>query len=337
MNITVFMTNRCNMKCLYCYEGYKINTSISYITLDNIVKFISKKNLDQKNNLVIHGGEPLLEFKKIEYFIESLKKYNLYSKFNLHITTNGTLINSKNARYLKDNFHDISISLDGNKYYNDINRVLNNNKGTYTLVINNLEQYFSDYYKNLTARMTINVKNVKGVSSSVTHLADLGFIKISPVVDQFCDWDNENLIILRNEFDKIVQIVKENKIYNGIDVGFIKDAMYRCKNTKCDGGISTFTINTDGSIYPCIVTNNIPEFCIGNLNENIYINQNKLESLLSHNNELNKCCIGCSRYDYCDATRCKLINKIQTGEWNIPSTNVCEIHNLKVDLAEKFL
>lgn len=326
------MTNDCNMNCLYCYEKNKKRQAISYDSINAVIKFIERTKVNE-NKLFIHGGEPLLEFEKIRYFIGELNKIKKNSEFELYITTNVTLMDEVSAKFLKKYFDGISLSIDGKKDSHNSNRIFRNGEGSYDLVVKKIKQFFNEDLDSLTARMTINEKNVERLSENIFHLIDLGFKKISPVVDQFGEWDESNISKLRGEFIKFI----ENTEYDlrSLDIGFIKDAMYKCKNSKCNGGVTTFTIDTDGKIYPCIVANGMDQFCIGNVMDGVDIQ--KRESILKHSDIENVYCTGCERYDYCEATRCKIINKIQTNYWNIPSINVCKIENLKVGLAQKFL
>lgn len=332
MNYTVFMTNDCNMNCLYCYEKNKKRQAISYDSINAVIKFIERTKVNE-NKLVIHGGEPLLEFKKIQYFISELNKIKKNSKFELYITTNVTLLDDVSAKFLKEHFDRISLSIDGKKNSHNNNRIFRNGQGTYDLVVEKIKKFFKDDLNSVMARMTVNEENASDLSENIFHLIDLGFKKISPVVDQFGEWNENNILKLKSEFIKVI----ENTEYDlrSVDLGFIKDAMYKCKNSKCNGGVTTFTIDTDGRIYPCIVANGLDQFCIGDVENGVDIQ--KRDSILKYSDQENFCCIGCGRYDYCEATRCKIINKIQTNYWDTPSLNICEIENLKVDLAQKFL
>lgn len=61
------------MDCTYCYECNKMVRSTSYDVLDGIVNFIVEKQRscsDKTVSIVTHGGEPLIEFDKIQYFIK---------------------------------------------------------------------------------------------------------------------------------------------------------------------------------------------------------------------------------------------------------------------------
>ena len=106
-------------------------------------------------------------------------------------------------------------------------------------------------------------------------------------------------------------------------------------NSPCNGGTSTFSIDTDGAIYPCVVTVGMTEFVVGTIKEGV--NKEKVAEILSWDKIEIPECIGCSRYNYCNTTRCRMINKVMCGSLHTPSAIVCSIENLKVKLSEYYL
>ena len=59
MNYTIVVTNKCNLKCSYCYEGEKDYKSMTIETADYVVDFIRKtleESKDEKINIIFHGG-----------------------------------------------------------------------------------------------------------------------------------------------------------------------------------------------------------------------------------------------------------------------------------------
>jgi len=327
MNYTVFMTNKCNLDCTYCYEKNKQDKSITKEVLDALIKEISEKENDDVS-VVIHGGEPLLEFKKIKYLIDELKKSG--KRICYSVTTNGTLLNRENIDYLIREVDNISISIDGEENSHDKNRHFKDGRGSYEIIDKNINKYLMENKNNIKARMTINRYNYENISKNIIHLIEKGFSDISPVINQFDVWEEEQWKVIEEELKIVETYILEKKI--DVKVGLIDDAKHKCKNSACNGGTSTITIDTDGKIYPCIIVNGLKEYCIGNIFEGI--NKSCLKNIHKNNNEKVDCCEGCARYDYCEATRCKIINKYQTGKWNQPSINVCMIQNLKISLAE---
>lgn len=334
MNFTVFFTNKCNMNCLYCYENNKQQKSIDYNILDSTIDFIIHQYNENKSNdlsVVTHGGEPLIEYDKIRYFIENLD--NKINNIKYIITTNATLLTDDIADFLVKHYFEISVSIDGIKIAHDANRVLNNGKGTYETVIKNSDKLIKHGF-DVKARMTVNPKNVLYLFDSVKHLIEMKFSTIVPVPDSFCkDWTEDSLNILYEQGIKIINYLKNYP--DPINIGLINDSLSRMANSPCNGGHTTFSINTDGLIYPCIISVGNPEFLIGNVISGI--DPAKIQEILKWDTIPIKQCAGCSRYNYCNTTRCRIINKTLSNDLHIPSPVVCNIENVKTKLSEYYM
>lgn len=53
-----------------------------------------------------------------------------------------------------------------------------------------------------------------------------------------------------------------------------------------------------------------------------------LEEILSYSQKENKECRGCVFYNFCNSTRCKIINKLVTGDYNSPNSLECNMNHL---------
>ncbi|MBO5568680.1 MAG: 4Fe-4S cluster-binding domain-containing protein [Clostridia bacterium] len=334
MNYTVFFTNQCNMDCSYCYERNKKVRSTSYDVLDDIVNFIvdqQRSNVDKMVSVVTHGGEPLIEFDKIQYFIKRLDEKAQNVQYI--ITTNATLLTDLMIDFLSQHYSEISVSIDGIQLAHDANRVFVNKKGSYNVVVGKAKKLL-EKRSDVKARMTITSKTASTLYESVKHLLDLGFTTIVPVIDAFYnDWTEKDMEVLLNQGKLIIDYLKDyDKITN---VGLINDSLSKMANSPCNGGTSTFSIDTDGAIYPCVVTVGMTEFVVGTIKEGV--NKEKVAEILSWDKIEIPECIGCSRYNYCNTTRCRMINKVMCGSLHTPSAIVCSIENLKVKLSEYYL
>lgn len=334
MNYTIFFTNQCNMDCSYCYENNKKPQSISRGKLDNIIDFIVEQyanGTDKTVSVVTHGGEPLIEFDKIRYFIEKLN--TKIDNVRYIVTTNATLLTDAMFNFLVEHYSEISISIDGTRKAHDANRVFANGQGTYEIVVANAKKLLSRH-NDIKARMTINPQTVSSLFESVKHLLDLGFTTIVPVADAFCnDWTEEDMNTLVEQGTLITDYVKDYP--EQTNIGLINDALSKRANAPCNGGTSTFSIDTDGTIYPCIVAVGLSEFVIGDVQSGI--NADKVNEILEWDNIEIPSCVGCSRYDYCNTTRCRIINKVMCGDLHTPSPAVCSIENVKVRVSEYYM
>ena len=89
------LTRRCNLCCPHCSRGDAQNLTIS----EKIIDTMLSQTLSI-TDLVITGGEPLLEIDKLEYFVNSLKRHNV-PIFRICIITNGTILDERVPKILK--------------------------------------------------------------------------------------------------------------------------------------------------------------------------------------------------------------------------------------------
>ena len=103
LNITLMMTMRCNFKCIYCFEswipGEERCKELDEEEVINWIIWLVKKYHFRQVDLCFHGGEPLLEIKKIERIAKKLKSFFLANGvfYLFTIVTNGYLLNKINT------------------------------------------------------------------------------------------------------------------------------------------------------------------------------------------------------------------------------------------------
>ena len=95
--ITIYVTENCNLKCTYCYQGNcHTNKAMTFeLACDIIDKALEDPYFN--NNVEFFGGEPTLEFELIK------KVMDKYPKLLYSITSNGNFINFKpeDKEYIK--------------------------------------------------------------------------------------------------------------------------------------------------------------------------------------------------------------------------------------------
>lgn len=108
--LRVSVTDKCNLKCVYCTpsKGLKYFKETDLLTDEEIIRFISIAHRHGLRKVRITGGEPLLR-KNIIQLIASIKKIGIRE---LSLTTNGLTL-SKIAEELKSAGLDrVNVSLD---------------------------------------------------------------------------------------------------------------------------------------------------------------------------------------------------------------------------------
>lgn len=183
-SLVIAPTNRCNMECLYCFEGEKCG---KYLTQDIIDKLIGKIDAELKcpkikiSNLHVtwYGGEPLLYPQIIDNISKRLM--DLCDKYNIVYTpcaliTNGSLLNEEVWEILiRNKIKKLQVSLDGSEKTHNKKRPLRNKDNSYQIILNNLRKLPENF------RLDIRVHVDKDVAQALERLiVDLDEIKIWP-------------------------------------------------------------------------------------------------------------------------------------------------------------
>lgn len=141
--IMVLTTNKCNCRCIYCYEDGNTFESHDLDDCTYIIDFI-KRRFDvykyKKINVIYYGGEPLLNKKVIYHLSEQLQKI-FGSKFVFDMVTNGFLLEEQDIiAWKKLGLRRIKVTLDGNEECHNKRRAMKNGENGYERIVNNLSK-----------------------------------------------------------------------------------------------------------------------------------------------------------------------------------------------------
>ena len=164
-HITLEITERCNLKCVYCCYGnlYKkiqhnnpgdINKTVDY--LKTLLKLRVQNKVYSDLRISFYGGEPLLRFDIIESCVDLAEKMLPKTKITFAMTTNGLLLD-KYKTFLKEHNFNLCISLDGNQENNSY-RVLKNGKESFFDVIksiNSVYKFDTSFFENNISFSTV--------------------------------------------------------------------------------------------------------------------------------------------------------------------------------------
>lgn len=184
-NLCLVLSQDCNMRCIYCYEnGGSFNKTRKIMGCSTIKKIVDWwiSKIPQEISLVrveFYGGEPLLNISgfmyAIEYINEKMKQLN--KKVRYFVITNGTLINGEILEVLKINKVTVTLSIDGDRESQNVNRRLLGNQDSYDIVVQNLHRLL-DLNVRVLARITMTQGNVKRLFNSVVSLWEAGIDEV---------------------------------------------------------------------------------------------------------------------------------------------------------------
>lgn len=300
--LILVLSTYCNLACKYCYaHGGNYCTekleNMSIETLKNAIQNIYAMYPEGVDSIQFFGGEPLMNKVVLREGVEYINEYcniNKFDKPKYTIVTNGTIVDDEIIDIFQKYFESVTISLDGDKYINDLSRVYKgNNESVYDKVKNNIDRmnrknrtykigleitvtsfHIDDYIKNKTMDSIYNLL-----------LVDVDNYHIAPVFNNMYDnynFDNIEIKYLKEFFDNWTKKLfekrrNEKRITSGINT-ILRMFVDRCYlGNGCGAVYTDVAINTNGDIYPCFMFIGENEFNLGNVNSFVheeYTNKN---------------------------------------------------------------
>ena len=250
-SLTLIITERCDLACVYCYEH---NKSAKQMTFEEAKKIIDNElvNLDKyEYSIEFFGGEPFLNFELIKQVVEYVLD-NYYGYYHFFATTNGTQIHGEIQQWLEKHrsVFTLGLSLDGNKAAHDLNR--SNSFDKIDL------GFFLRLYPEQTVKMTISELSLPYLADSIRFVTEKGFL-ISCNLAYMVDWlSPKNAEVLIEQLEKLIEYYLENPDVQKCNMmDFPIELLAHPTPDKsvvhkyCGCGTHMMCYDMDGNCYPC--------------------------------------------------------------------------------------
>ena len=242
--LIVYPTFNCNMRCSYCF--YRKNNT-EYLTFNNFKKAFKKfLKISINPSIAFLGGEALLNKKLLVKFIKHIKK--IKKEMPVIIFSNGTLLDRKIVKFIKNNKIKLIISIDGPKDINDKMRIYY--KSSFESAFSNLKKY--KLIDKVTVNMAVNKNNIKNLSNNVKYLYDTGFRKIGWNINYADNWEINDIKTIKKQIKKVfldyLKLIKNKKeIYEISNRYEIMDFLIKKEKNVCKNLI----LYPDSKFYLC--------------------------------------------------------------------------------------
>lgn len=333
--ITIQLTERCNMNCIYCYQ-HNLSNNGKTMTLDDIHKikeFLEgierNTNIDFDSTVInLTGGECLLNRQMLELINQSI---SLWPNSKFTIATNGVNICKFFNDLPLDRISEIFVSLDGVKEIH-LDRCFMGQKPDESIYISIIDGIKSLLQKGIRVCSTavIDKTNYQNVPIFLDYLKTEGLfdsplfrVRISPVLDF-----NDSLVLNHsfNNVEELVEILnylQKNTHYYVGDIypplARLSSYVYRDFDTRVDYKFircrgNTYYFHPNGKAYFCTRQHdNIG--AVGTYRPELCIDYDAIEKHLKRNVfALEKCkvCI----YKFVCSGGCPLVALLQEVETN---------------------
>jgi len=261
--ITMSLTNKCNLRCIYCYAetGTDFSTIPWEIAKDAIDSLVAEtlEYCDDRFSITFHGGgESFVEFKLlrrcVEYARQQAQSHNLHVRFST--VTNATLITQEIAVWMKDvGFTNLTVSLDGVQDVNDCQRPKASGKGSFGDVMMGIQNISRAGLK-FSLRSTVTDLGVGRMAEFVEFVAREifpkgGTIHFEPM--SLCGRATGiSLTTDPTSFMKNYTLAKEKGGDFGVDITCSLDTFKQEKKRFCGANYCTmFCVSPNGMVSAC--------------------------------------------------------------------------------------
>jgi uncharacterized protein len=277
-NLTLFVTDRCNLRCRYCFEGYgplkAAAHTISRETATAALDFFFETLYPSADVYDLHlfGGEPLLEWEMVEWItLEAQRRAQAKGKpLYMSISTNAIGLTTERTQFLREHEFDVSVSLDGPQEVHDRFRVFPDGRGSfddmcrgfahlvrgrppYSCVVGRFNRENKDAYRNVLAAYAVT-EGRQGIAFKLSRLSPRHALSLR------MEDVEEILVSYRPVLDLLLErlAARDYKYLTSLFYGndyFARFIMRLRSRTpglrRCWAGFDMYAVATDGRVYPC--------------------------------------------------------------------------------------
>ena len=335
MNLTLHLTDGCNMNCAYCTrEKQPVHMSEEVLQAACRMAFHGIG----KPGLCFFGGEPLLRedmiYKAMDTCAALAKETGQEPSYKM--TTNGTLLTEAFLERARKEKMGIGLSFEG--LAQDTCRQFADGRGSFA-VVEEKAKLLLRYLPGSHAMMTIAPQAAPQYAASVKYLYNLGFRRMTATIayGSKVHWTDEALGIVEEQIREIAAFYSEKMLagkpfyFSPID-SKIRDLLAGYSPAdRCHLGMRQMPVNTDGKIYACTQFIGDPDYCLGD----VFHGLDRAKQIeLSKREAIPETCRDCALRDRC-TNSCGCLNRLETGNENQVSPLQCSYERMLIGLVDE--
>lgn len=334
MNLTLHLTERCNLDCSYCVNDKNNSVMSEKVLLAACDLAFSRGN---SAGICFFGGEPLLEkeliYKAMDYCSEKSKITG--KKIRYKMTTNGTLLDEEFIERAAKEGLEIGLSFDGTAQ--DLCRRYIDGGGTFSV----LEEKAKMLLKKLPmsyAMLTLSPNAVEKFAQSVIYLHALGFHRVTATIayGKRVLWTEERMSALKEEFYKIAEFysnlfVKDERFFFSPFDSKIKECITGFNpSERCHLGFKQMPVSTDGKLYACTQFMGDEEYCFGDVFGGV---SEEAVMRAARKSSVPEECRDCALVTRC-TNSCGCMNRLETGNERKVSPVQCTYERMLIEICD---
>jgi len=259
LNLALVLNHQCNLRCRYCYTGRKFDRAMPLPLAKQAVDFGFDNSSTGHLTLAFFGGEPMLEVERMEAVADYARAEACRRAISLSfsLSTNGTLLDERRIRFLRNFSVHVQVSVDGAATVQDRERPFADGTGSFAEVDKNLRWLVREnLVRQLVAVLTPETST--RLVESLHYLAGLGVPEIYFAPNHLSAWSDFVCALFEREFRALADDYAElfrGGILRRVDpiYGKIVTHLVRGKQPirRCGFGVEELAVSPTGKIYPC--------------------------------------------------------------------------------------
>lgn len=351
LNLCLFLTQTCNLKCIYCYgeegaygTGGDMDERTAFQAVDWLVE---QAGAYQKLHIGFFGGEPFLRFPLMAAVVEyaAMRAIETGRDLDFYATTNATLLNDEIIAFMREHRMNIMVSFDGTREAQDTQRPFKSGRGSYDVTVPGIKKLLAVIPEAHGHAVIVGNTNPQDVKDAMEEIG-FSMMTIIPASRSLFTEEPDKEKQARDTLQLIREMEEEAEswialIRNG-DGEALKNLMARsalyCAMTSllhnskirhaCGAGRGLAAVSSSGDIYLCHRFVGREDYRLGSVFEKDLQREEYQKSPIAGN----KLCSACFARYYC-AGGCKHDNVGACGDLSTPSEDMCRIKRLELELA----
>jgi len=325
MELTLILTEDCNLRCRYCYQKNFIKSEMPFeVAAQALESAIRAGETDIA--LTFFGGEPLLRsgmlFRILEHARSLERQHGV--RISAKTPTNGLLLTKEfiDRASLLQLF--ISLSFDGVRAAQDSGRVTPEGASSFDRGLAAL-RLLAAARRPFAVYSVITPANINAYPESREFLWSEGARIFVSAIDYTSQWDQAAIATLRAQYKRVAQfyrrLLKERQHFHMEPFESRISQRTRPKDwTRCCPAISQVTVGPEGTLYGCV------EYFYRRLHPlgtaSTWLNPAQLKAMAAERAGLLPECQQCGVRDRCNQN-CACVNLRTTGKANVPPVSLC--------------
>jgi sulfatase maturation enzyme AslB (radical SAM superfamily) len=250
-------TSACNLRCAYCYNPRGAGAAMGRRVAEAAVARLWASP-EREVNLLITGGEPLLDFAAVRRIVELARRTRPRGRsVSIALLTNGTRLGEAQANYLARRRVAVQISFDGVEAAQRL-------RGARTFarldtVVSRLRARHRTWFRNrVSAAMTLVPGTIPSLAESIDYLLGLGFadISLSPAMGDLRGWREDLEPALDEQFARVYRSsLRLFRRTGRVPLSLFRKTQatpYPPSSARCGAEIARMAVvDVDGQVYGC--------------------------------------------------------------------------------------